>query len=161
MFCQEPSLLAEDDYMWETTRQQQIKSSLLPLHLPHHPFQPEKNDGPLTTATITISIAVIDHSTTSDLMIFEQRKRIVLAFSLLRREFTLTLMLVVNILFRYTTTTVGDVTCPLDDITFREGRHMLYPRGVIFLQFGILLYIYIFLGILIYFIPFGSLNFLE
>jgi hypothetical protein len=62
-------------------------------------------------------------------MIFAQRKRIGLAFSLLRRELPLTLLFVVDLLFRYAAATVDDVACLSDTITFREGCILLYPRG--------------------------------
>jgi hypothetical protein len=103
-----------------------------------------RNDGPLTTATVAISIAVIDHSTTSGLlMIFAQRKRIGLAFSLLQREFPLTLLFVVYLLFRYAATTVDDVAFPSDSNS-RRAAFCYTHGGVIFLQFGILLYFYSF-----------------
>ena len=105
-------------------------------------------------------------------MIFAQRKRIGLAFSLLRRELPLTLLFVVDLLFRYAAATVDDVASPSDSNSGRAA--FCYTHGgVIFLQFGILLYFYSFrlpmlyprgcnilqFGILIYFIPFGLLNF--
>jgi hypothetical protein len=62
-------------------------------------------------------------------MIFAQRKRIGLAFSLLRRELPLTLLFVVDLLFRYAAATVDDVACPSGTNTFREGCILLYPRG--------------------------------
>jgi hypothetical protein len=115
--------------MWETGDDETASSRVVtPVSPPAPPSG--RNDGHLTTATVAISIAVIDHSTTSGLsMIFAQRKRIGLAFSLLRRELPLTLLFVVDLLFRYAAATVDDVACLSDTITFREGCILLYPRG--------------------------------
>jgi O-antigen ligase len=76
-------------------------------------------------------------------MIFAQRKRIGLAFSLLRRELPLTLLLVVDLLFRYAAATVDDVASP-SDINSGRAEFCYTHGGVIFLQFGILLYFYSF-----------------
>jgi hypothetical protein len=148
-----------------------LPTQAFPPARPHLPTG-RRPDGLFTTVTVVTTIAVVTHTTIPGLMIFAQRKRIGLVFSLLRRKLTLTLLYAVDLLFRYVT----DVACPSDSITFREGRNMLCPRGcIIFAIWNSSLFLFLSaalcythegvillqFGILIYFIPFGLLNFFS